>query len=67
MVKPNKKGFFILYIFKFIIKGIFRIFYIILAAAMIGFANAYYDENKWVNDLRSHTQQEQVFDDEEEK
>lgn len=45
-------------------KWIWRWIYIILAACMIGFANAYYDESKWINDIRSTTQQEQVMEDE---
>ena len=31
---------------------------------MIGFSNAYYDEHRWINDIRTKAQQEQVFDDE---
>jgi hypothetical protein len=31
---------------------------------MIGFSNAYYDEHRWINDIRNNVQQEQVFDDE---
>lgn len=31
---------------------------------MIGFTNAYYDENRWINDTRNFIQQEQVFNDE---
>jgi hypothetical protein len=31
---------------------------------MIGFSNAYYDESRMVNDIRSKIQQEQVIDDE---
>ena len=31
---------------------------------MIGFSNALYDENKWINDVRGKIQQEQVIDDE---
>jgi len=38
--------------------------YIILAACMIGFSNAYYDEYRWINNTRNFIQQEQVFDDE---
>ncbi len=38
--------------------------YIILAACMIGFSNAYYDECRMVKDIRNKFQQEQVFDDE---
>lgn len=31
---------------------------------MIGFSNALYDENKWINDVRGKIQQEQVIEDE---
>jgi len=34
---------------------------------MIGFANAYYDEHRWINNTRNFIQQEQVFNDEDEK
>ena len=34
---------------------------------MIGFANAYYDEYRWINNTRNFIQQEQVFDDEDKK
>jgi len=66
MVKPKRKEFFLLHIFKILLKAIFRFIYVILAAAMIGFANAYYDENKWIKDLKGPVQQEQLFNDEEE-
>lgn len=46
-------------------KWIWRGLYIILAASMIGFSNAYYDEHRWINDIRTKAQQEQIFDDEE--
>ena len=49
---------------KRIAKWIWRAIYIILAASMIGFSNALYDENKWINDIRGKIQQEQVIDDE---
>jgi hypothetical protein len=45
-------------------KWIWRGIYIILAASMIGFSNAYYDEHRWINDIRNVVQQEQVIDDE---
>jgi len=38
--------------------------YIILAACMIGFTNAYYDESRMINDTRNFVRQEQVIDDE---
>jgi len=50
-----------------IAKWIRRLIYIILAACMIGFANAYYDEYRWINNTRNFIQQEQVFDDEDKK
>jgi hypothetical protein len=49
---------------KRITKWIWKWLYIILAACMIGFSNAYYDEHRWINDIRTKVQQEQVFDDE---
>jgi len=67
MVKNKKSSNLILYVFKFIFKAIFRCIYIILAAAMIGFANAYYDENKWVQNLKNPDQKEQIFKSEEKK
>lgn len=36
----------------------------ILAACVIGFSNAYYDESRMINDIRCKAQQEQVIDDE---
>jgi hypothetical protein len=50
--------------FKRILKGIWLLALTILAACMIGFSNAYYDENRTVKDFRNKFQQEQVFDDE---
>jgi hypothetical protein len=38
--------------------------YIILAASMIGFTNAYYDEYRWINNSRNFIQYEQIFNDE---
>jgi hypothetical protein len=49
---------------KRVTKWVWRWMYIILAASMIGFSNAYYDECRMVNDIRNKVQQEQVFDDE---
>lgn len=38
--------------------------YILLAASMIGFSNAFYDESKMINNVKNWIQQEQVIDDE---
>jgi hypothetical protein len=54
-------------VFKAIIliaKWLRRILYIVLTACMIGFANAYYDEYRWINSTRNFIKQEQVFNDE---
>jgi hypothetical protein len=50
--------------FKRILKWIWLLALTILAACMIGFSNAYYDESRMVKDFRNKVQQEQVFDDE---
>jgi hypothetical protein len=50
--------------FKRILKWIWLLALTILAACMIGFSNAYYDESRTVKDFRNKFQQEQVFDDE---
>lgn len=63
MDKTKRKFFRYTTIFRRIAKWIFRWIYIILAACMIGFANAYNNESRWINDTRSMTQQEQVDDD----
>ena len=41
-----------------------RHIYIILAAIMIGFSNAFYDEERMLSDTRNFVQQEQIIDDE---
>lgn len=38
--------------------------FILSAAFMNGFSNAYYDENKMINNIRSFDAQEQVTEDE---
>ena len=45
-------------------KWIRRFIYIILAATMIGFSNAFYDEIRMIGKTRNFVQQEQVIDDE---
>lgn len=49
---------------KRILKWIWLLALTILAACMIGFSNAYYDESRMIKDFRNKVQQEQVFDDE---
>ena len=49
---------------KRIAKWIIRLIFMILAACMIGFSNAYYDESRMLTDIRPKYQQEQVIDDE---
>jgi len=38
--------------------------FIILAASMIGFSNALYNENRWIDNCRNFVQYEQIIDDE---
>jgi len=38
--------------------------YIILAASMIGFSNAFYEEYRSINNCRNFVQYEQIFNDE---
>jgi hypothetical protein len=38
--------------------------FIILAASMIGFSNAFYNENRWVDNCRNFIQYEQIINDE---
>ena len=38
--------------------------FIIIAASMIGFSNAYYDECRWIDNCRNFIQYEQIFNDE---
>jgi hypothetical protein len=49
---------------KRILKCIWLLLLTILAACMIGFSNAYYDECRTIKDFTNKFQQEQVFDDE---
>ncbi len=49
---------------KRILKWIWLLVLTVLAACMIGFSNAYYDECRSIKDFRNKFQQEQVFDDE---
>lgn len=49
---------------KCFLKWVRRPVFIILAALMIGFSNAYNDELRWINNTRNFDQAEQVIDDE---
>lgn len=46
------------------VQKIRRLTCIVLAASMIGFSNAFYDEHKMLSDIRCFIQQEQVMDEE---
>jgi hypothetical protein len=41
--------------------------FIILAASMIGFSNAFYDEYRLIDNCRNFIQYEQIFNDEDKK
>ena len=49
---------------KCLAKWIKRFIYIILVAIIIGFSNAFYDEERMLRNTRNFVQQEQVIDDE---
>lgn len=48
-----------------LLKWFRRTVFIIIAAVMIGFTNAFYNENRMVNDTMNFDEQEQVHDKEE--
>jgi hypothetical protein len=50
-----------------LLKGIRRYVFIIMAALLIGFSNAYYDECRMVNDTKNVDEQEQLVDDDTDK
>jgi hypothetical protein len=39
-------------------------FFIFLAASILGFSNAFYDEYRWIDNSRNFIQHEQIFNDE---
>jgi hypothetical protein len=47
---------------KCLLKWVRRSVFIIMAALMIGFTNAFYDECRMINDTKNLDEQEQVFD-----
>jgi hypothetical protein len=49
---------------KKLLEWIRRFVFIIIAALMIGFKNAFNDELRWINDTKNFDEQEQVIDDE---
>lgn len=46
-----------------LLKWIRRSVFIIMAALMIGFTNAFYDESRMINDTMNFDEQEQLIDD----
>ncbi len=63
MDKSKYKTFLVFKGIKSFFKRIRRLAFIIIAAFLIGFNNAFYDECRMVNDSKSFDKQEQVFDD----
>ena len=63
MDKSRNKYFLFLGGIKRFSKWIKRSLFIIIAAAMIGFTNAFYGESRWINDSGSFDQQEQLIND----
>ncbi len=64
MDKSKNKTFLFFKGIKCLLKWIRRLLFIIMAALMIGFTNAFYDECRMINDTKNHDEQEQVIDDE---
>jgi hypothetical protein len=63
MDKSRNKNFLFLDGIKYLSKWIRRSVFITMAALMIGFANAFYDECRMINDAKNLDEQEQVIDD----
>lgn len=64
MDKSKNKTFLVYKGIKYLFKWIRRSAFIIMAALMIGFTNALYDESRMVNDIKNFDEQEQLIDDE---
>ena len=64
MSGSNNKCYWIFQRIKRFANWIRRIIYLIIVAFMIGFSNAYLDENRMINDIANKTKQEQVVDNE---
>lgn len=63
MDKSRNKHFLFLGGIKRFFKWIKRSLFIVIAAVMIGFLNAFNDESRWINDSGSFDQHEQFIDD----
>ena len=63
MDKSRNKNFLFFKEIKCLLKKIRRSVFIIMAALMIGFTNAFYDECRMINDIKNLDKQEQVLDD----
>ncbi|NOQ25878.1 MAG: hypothetical protein GQ564_10995 [Bacteroidales bacterium] len=64
MDKSKNKNFQFFNRIKCLSKWARRWVFIIFAAFMIGFSNAFNDESRWINDIRNFDQMEQVIDNE---
>lgn len=63
MDKSENKTFLVFKGIKCLFKKIRQCVFIIMAALLIGFSNAYYDECRMVNDTKNFDEQEQLIDD----
>ena len=63
MDKSKNKTFLFFKGIKYLLKWIRRTTFILIAAFMIGFTNAFYDECRMVNDKGNLDEQEQLIDD----
>ena len=63
MDKSKNKTFLFFKGIKCFLNWIRRSVFIIMAALVIGFSNAYYDECRMVNDTKNFDEQEQLIDD----
>ncbi|MGM0408736.1 MAG: hypothetical protein ACQERU_12190 [Bacteroidota bacterium] len=63
MDKSKYKTFLVFKGIKSLLKWTRRTVFIIFAALMIGFTNAFYDECRMVNDTKNFDEQEQLIDD----
>ena len=64
MDKSKNKNFLFFKGIKCLLKWIRRSVFIIMAALLIGFTNAFYDECRMINDTKNFDEEEQVIDDE---
>ena len=64
MDKSKNKNFQFFNGIKCLSKWVRRLVFMIIAAFIIGFSNAFNDEFRWINDIRNFDQQEQIIHDE---